>query len=125
MTQSSSANPHWLQFPSKSRSVSTRRPERATLTATVEMNEDGLETVGASHPAVEARVHPALVGFTAQALVHAPRPKDDETPPTDSRGRGSDVAERVGFEPTDRLKAVPALAVRSIRPGSGTSPSER
>src|SRR6187401_2919310 len=32
------------------------------------------------------------------------------------------LAERVGFEPTVRLKADPALAVRSIRPGSGTSP---
>lgn len=46
--------------------------------------------------------------------------KNDERP---SRGLDrSTLAERVGFEPTDRLTAVTSLAGRRVRPDSATSP---
>ena len=35
------------------------------------------------------------------------------------------LAERVGFEPTDPFEGVTALAVRPLRPDSGTSPPAR
>ena len=35
------------------------------------------------------------------------------------------LAERVGFEPTDPFEGVTALAVRPLRPDSGTSPPDR
>ena len=50
--------------------------------------------------------------------------ENDNGPVTEATGPMY-YAERVGFEPTDHFEVVPALAVRSDRPDSGTSPGEQ
>ena len=49
--------------------------------------------------------------------------RERKKPPAD--GKGFLVAERVGFEPTDPFEGVTSLAVKPLRPDSGTSPSAR
>ena len=49
--------------------------------------------------------------------------RERKKPPAD--GKGFLVAERVGFEPTDPFEGVTSLAVKPLRPDSGTSPLDR